>query len=761
MIFTIASIFGLVVLSFLILVSSSTQKRQKFYFVSLSFLMGVFIWVLNYSNVPRSDDLDILMNRLLYFLIPFITVSIYTVIRSMIENEEKINFLILVPLIISPLAFSDHVINGINYTEVETQFTLIRGFLFFPYLVISITPSIIAVMDLIKSLSGTSGFRKLKIQVITVSLLVVIIGMLSTNVILPIALGHSATGALAPIWVLFWVASLYYAMARYRLFGMRYISGKLLYFLCNSVFVFLLFTVGFFIHTTVWDGVYSVESVIMGLFISLLAFACIEMFMKSIGNFIDERFGFKDANTQTFLKKYLRTISASLDIETISDQTFLALKELLEVDNAGIVIFDNNSGEIKFKRYSEGVDSIFGYHYGLNELLEYWGEMSLKDILLRDELEDFSTNKKLKKETRLRLQRLVDIMEDEGIEAVLPLNRTIKLNGILLIKQREKTDVFSLTEIELLEQIISNVSVAFGRSVLYEEVRELTRTLQQKVNDATVELQEKVELLEAARRRERDMVDIMGHELRTPLSIIKIKQSLLRNKIDKGNYSVDDLIKTDQEINDALNREIELLETMLSSTKLDAGRMELHLEKVLINKLIHDSIVGHQEEAEDKELKIILNEEDKDIFVFADALRLGEVIDNFVSNAIKYTQEGSVTIDIVNQGDFARVSVMDTGIGIPKSAMKRLGEKWYRVQQYIENGDERSKTNVVRPGGTGLGLYVTYNLVELMGGKVSVRSKQGKGSTFSFTVPLFKGQKIDDSSSVEHNVFKRLGLNKS
>ncbi|MCA9385974.1 hypothetical protein KC717_04990, partial [Candidatus Dojkabacteria bacterium] len=86
-------------------------------------------------------------------------------------------------------------------------------------------------------------------------------------------------------------------------------------------------------------------------------------------------------------------------------------------------------------------------------------------------------------------------------------------------------------------------------------------------------------------------------------------------------------------------------------------------------------------------------------------------------------------------------SAEDTGVGIPENEIEKLGKKFYRVEQHVREGSTDS--DVVRPGGTGLGLYVTFNLIKLHGGTVSVESTFGEGSKFIFTIPKYTGQKIE------------------
>lgn len=112
--------------------------------------------------------------------------------------------------------------------------------------------------------------------------------------------------------------------------------------------------------------------------------------------------------------------------------------------------------------------------------------------------------------------------------------------------------------------------------------------------------------------------------------------------------------------------------------------------------------------------------------VFADPERVRQILVNLVGNGIKYTPKGGVTISVGQTGRLAQASVADTGVGMTPEERRHLFEKFYRIQNEQTQGIT----------GTGLGLYIVKNIIELMGGKIHVASEPGKGSTFSFTLPM-------------------------
>jgi len=247
--------------------------------------------------------------------------------------------------------------------------------------------------------------------------------------------------------------------------------------------------------------------------------------------------------------------------------------------------------------------------------------------------------------------------------------------------------------------------------------------------------------------KERDMLDILGHELRTPMSIARNAISLLKSNIKKDTLTDEKLNKYVDMAYENIRRETKLLETMLSTAKLDKGDIGLNLEKVDLNDVVNDSLEGLTKKANDKGLQLSFNPKEQ-IYIYVDRTRIQEVVDNLIDNAIKYTKKGSVNIEIYKKDDKnAIIKIVDTGIGIPQKDLPNLGQKFFRVNNYLDSSQKDNTLNVIRPGGTGLGLYVTTNLIKAMNGTFDVHSEVEKGSTFTLIFPLFLGQSKDSNKS--------------
>jgi len=209
---------------------------------------------------------------------------------------------------------------------------------------------------------------------------------------------------------------------------------------------------------------------------------------------------------------------------------------------------------------------------------------------------------------------------------------------------------------------------------------------------------------------------------------------------------------------ESTRREITLIETLLSATKIDASRLQLHLEKVDLNDVVRDGIEGQRNLLEQRHIQVNYTSPDEtNFFVFSDRTRTQEIMDNLLSNAIKYTLEGQIDITGWSDESNCWIAVKDTGIGIDREDLLNLGKKFFRAKQYIPKEDEEEDgTKVVRPGGTGLGLYVTFELIRIMSGELYVQSYVGEGSTFVFSLPKY----LEQEEKQVDQTFER-DLNKS
>jgi len=227
--------------------------------------------------------------------------------------------------------------------------------------------------------------------------------------------------------------------------------------------------------------------------------------------------------------------------------------------------------------------------------------------------------------------------------------------------------------------------------------------------------------LERAEQLRRNMIADAAHELRTPLSNIRGYLEAIRDGIKKPDA------ETIRSLNEEVASLSRLVDDLQELSLADAGELKLTCRKENISRLIDGAVATLQSQAAAKGLTLTVKLTEKLPSVNIDSHRIKQVLHNLLENAMAHTSRGgSVTVEAWQQGSQIRVSVVDTGEGIPAKDLPNIFERFYRV--------DKSRTRAT--GGSGLGLTIAKRLVEAHGGRIEVQSKLRKGSRFTFTLPL-------------------------
>ncbi|HTY40106.1 MAG TPA: ATP-binding protein [Candidatus Paceibacterota bacterium] len=294
---------------------------------------------------------------------------------------------------------------------------------------------------------------------------------------------------------------------------------------------------------------------------------------------------------------------------------------------------------------------------------------------------------------------------------------------------------FSLTLVALVEIVIAqsvgviifragvfaltlSFSILLIRSVLKEvEQREQLEELAKQLEAATGRLEE-------LSRFKTQLLSLASHQIRAPLAAIKGYATLLLDG-SFGSLGALQVGETIEKIKRSSDDLIALINTLLDLRKVEEGKMDYQFAKTNFTKLVGDMMESLRSLADNKKITLELKKPEKDIFVTADEQKLRQVIQNLVDNAIKYTPQGSVVIEVKEAaGGLVQCSVTDSGVGFEPEMANHLFEEFVR--------DERIKKQIL---GTGLGLFIARKIMEAHGGKIWAESKgAGQGSTFSLSL---------------------------
>ncbi len=304
----------------------------------------------------------------------------------------------------------------------------------------------------------------------------------------------------------------------------------------------------------------------------------------------------------------------------------------------------------------------------------------------------------------LSLSHTMETARDSGIYQKAPVNGTLEI--------RQMAQIYNQMMSTLEQQ---NITLEKNRDTLESEVEIRTQELVVARDSA----------LTASRHKSEFLANI-SHELRTPLQAIIGYTDLVREDLELEcmDTQVIDLNKSIRSAHTLLA----LINNILDLAKIEAGRMDLYLKAVNIKNLVSETIDTVQPMARANNNKIIVSIGSLTTILTADRQKLMQIFLNLLSNACKFTQNGTITFEIFNDKNYLYCSVTDTGVGIAHDQLNFIFEQFTQV-----NGSQTRKFE-----GTGLGMAITQNFCLLMGGNLSVSSELGIGSVFSVQLPLNK-----------------------
>ncbi len=251
-----------------------------------------------------------------------------------------------------------------------------------------------------------------------------------------------------------------------------------------------------------------------------------------------------------------------------------------------------------------------------------------------------------------------------------------------------------------------------------------SRGLREKLEQTTRALEAANERLEVLEELKSEFVCMASHELRSPLSSMKMGIATVAKEMVGPLNDEQKMMLEIAERN--IDRLTKLTTDLLDLTKIEAGQLDLELDEQDIRELAEEVVESDSESAGDKGLLLEIASGSAPVVARCDRERLGQVLHNLVANAVNFTEEGAVSVTVDQAGDRAVVEVSDTGSGIDPTALESIFDKWSKA--HSETPSERR--------GTGLGLAICKGIVEAHGGDISVESEQGAGSTFRFEVPV-------------------------
>ena len=395
-----------------------------------------------------------------------------------------------------------------------------------------------------------------------------------------------------------------------------------------------------------------------------------------------------------------QAVSSSLDLETVLATVIARAVGLADADSGTLYQFDEADGvfdpRANFGVSDEMIELLRGSRIGLGDGPVGMCAANRAPCQMSD--------------VDLYNHRASALWEHDGIRAVVavPLLREDNVTGALVIR-RKVTGAFAPSIVRLLQTLASQSVLAIENARLFKES------------------QAKSEQLAEASKLKSQFLANMSHELRTPLNAIIGLTEMLHE--DASELKRTEELEPLERVLRAAHHLLELINDILDLSKIEAGRMDLHVETFAIAPLVHEAIATIGPVAAKNGNEIIVHCPADIGEMHADQMRIRQALLNLVSNANKFTEHGRVTVDVtrvMSKGsEEITMAVRDTGIGLSSEQVGRL------FQEFVQADSSTTR----KYGGTGLGLAISRRFCQMMGGDISVESELGKGSTFTIRLP--------------------------
>ena len=301
--------------------------------------------------------------------------------------------------------------------------------------------------------------------------------------------------------------------------------------------------------------------------------------------------------------------------------------------------------------------------------------------------------------------------------------------GVLYVFGKQISQ-FGADQVQLIESLATQAAISVENAQLYQQVRRHADELEAKIAERTQELIETNEKLEAASRHKSAFLASMSHELRTPMNAIigftRLVMRRSREQLPPKQY------ENLQKIQVSADHLLALINDILDLSKIEAGRLDLHPSEFDLRDLAEECLRAIEPIVAHDKIALTQSVEEDLPAMWGDREKLKQIFLNLLGNAAKFTKEGSIGITVHAPADgMLTIDVADTGIGIPEHALQMIFDEFQQVDSSVTR----------QYGGTGLGLSISYHLAGLMGGRITVTSTEGEGSTFTVTLPVRQPEK--------------------
>lgn len=559
------------------------------------------------------------------------------------------------------------------------------------------------------ALKKTTGARRDQISTLFWSLAIAVPILLVTQFIAPAVTGSFEITDIGILAMALPVIGLYYSTIRHHLFDVRLAAVRsLAYILAISALGAIYYLIAYLISISLFSGEMdnSVSVSPINIFLALVL-AFIFQPIKKFFDKVTNQIFYRDAyNSDEFYASLSELLASTTDLRGLLERASIEIASTLKAEQAFFFLYFTN-----------------GTNHHMSAGTPRHSRLPLHDARAMDMyMKDYGTV--ILTDTLPETAKIRRILISHKISLLMPLKRENTVIGYVCLGD-QRSGHYAKRDLKIMSTIADELVIAIQNALSVHEVKEINATLQQRIDVATKELRESNAQLHRLDVAKDEFVSMASHQLRTPLTSVKGYISMLLDG-DAGK-----LTETQQKLlSEAFKsseRMVGLIGDFLSVSRVQTGRFVIEMHPNDLVDIVAQEVDSLQEMARTHSLTLHFNKPKKPVKVNIDEEKIRQIIMNFIDNAVYYTHAGgAIKVTVAVEGNEALLTVTDNGIGVPASEQEKLFAKFFRA----------TNARKQRPDGTGVGLYLAKKVISGHKGKLIFESKEGKGSTFGFSLPL-------------------------
>lgn len=560
---------------------------------------------------------------------------------------------------------------------------------------------------LLKHLKTAGRVLRRQIKLILSGVLITSLVGVTFNLVLPI-LGNYQFTQLGPAGALIFVSYIAYSIARYNLFDIRVAIVRGIAYTATFATLGGIFVVTAYVIAAAFNSSFMVPEQMLFNVIAALTMAALLRPVKYFFDKMTDKIFFRDNyTTSEFYALLNKILSTTTDLRELLSRISYLLANKLKSDQAFFFTYVDEDRYV-----SSGTEKHARLGLREVELLNQRTADGVSRLVLESQFDASDSVRRM--------------MVSHRIALILPLVKAGDIIGYLCLGARRSGE-YSRRDLKLLESIADELMIAIQNAQSVQVVKDLNSHLEQRIASATKELRASNAQLQRLDEAKDEFISMASHQLRTPLTSVKGYVSMLLEG-DAGKIS-DEQKHLLNEVFVSSERMVRLIGDFLNVSRLQTGKFVIEKRPVDLALLVQREIDGLAQNATAKNVKFEYKKPKGLPFIELDENKIQQVIMNFLDNAMYYSKEkAKIAVSLKLVGAHVEFRVTDTGIGVPENEQAHLFNKFFRA----------TNARRARPDGTGVGLFLAKKVVDDHGGRIIFQSKEGKGSTFGFELPLPK-----------------------